>query len=252
MNSKAAILYFHSIDDYPLSVSVEAFKKQIRWLYERSYSGCCMRDIRNELSSAKEVAITFDDCLESIYENAVPILSQFGFKATFFATVEYVGKTRWGSVKHQRWSDERTGDFNVPFRYMDWDQLKSLVESGMEIGAHMITHCNLTDLSKQEQEKEIAGSKEILEEKLGIEVEAFSYPRGKFDDGIVDIVKAAGYKAACTTAAGYVTEQSDALRLDRFAGGKFNMEFKSVFCPKYRLICDFKNFAKQTLKRMLK
>jgi peptidoglycan/xylan/chitin deacetylase (PgdA/CDA1 family) len=255
MTPHNTILYYHSVGDIPLSVPSDAFRRQVRWLAEKGYAGntvsCCAEERANG-DSGQGVAITFDDCFESVYENALPILKLHNFKATFFATVDYAGKTRWGSEKHQRWSDEKSGEFNIPFRHMTWDQLKSLVDSGMEIGAHTITHRNLTELSSREQEEEIAGSKDILEKRLGVTVETFCYPRGKYDEQIIDIVKKAGFKTACTTNPGHVVNGCRPYELGRFPVGNSNLEFRSLFVRQYKLLCGLKKSARLAIKRVLK
>jgi len=259
MKQNHAMLYYHSVGNLPLSVSIQTFRKQIGWLRKKHFKcDTLIKTVDDKETSGnanltnKRVIVTFDDCFESVYENAVPIIKQFSFKATFFATVNYVGKIRWGSERYQRWSDKKTEEFNVPFAYMSWDQLKSLVDFGMEIGAHTITHRNLTELSSQEQEEEIAGSKERLEKELGIEVDTFCYPRGKYNDHIVNIIKKVGFKAACTTKPGYVLNGYEPYKLNRFPAGNFNLEFKSLFAAQYRLLCDFKKSAKRTIKHVLK
>ena len=45
---------------------------------------------------------------------------------------------------------------------------------------------------------EIAGSKEILERNLGIQVKAFAYPYGLHNESVRDVVKETGYEAAFT------------------------------------------------------
>ena len=70
-----------------------------------------------------------------------------------YATIDYIGKQRWGSVKYQSWSDEKNEDFNIPFNYMSWNQLNEAVESGMEIVAHTICHRNLTDFQNKSRKK---------------------------------------------------------------------------------------------------
>jgi peptidoglycan/xylan/chitin deacetylase (PgdA/CDA1 family) len=242
-------LYYHSIADYPLSVPVDTFRKQLYFFRKKGYDSKCIKDIDTDSPQTKHVFITFDDCFASVSENAITILNEYYFKATFFATINYIGIRRWGSTKYQQWSDEKTEDFNIPFDYMDWEQLKELVDLGMEIGAHTITHRNLTELSQAEQEEEIIGSKEILENKLGIEVSSFCYPRGKFDNHIINIVKKAGYKYACTTIPGYISQNDNPFAINRFACGSFDIHFKSLFDSNYNTLFRFKTSLKTALTR---
>ncbi|RMF78468.1 MAG: polysaccharide deacetylase family protein [Nitrospirae bacterium] len=50
---------------------------------------------------------------------------------------------------------------------------------------------------------EIAGSREELEARLGVEIPYFAYPYGKEDPAVRDLVVAAGYRAACSTRCGF-------------------------------------------------
>jgi peptidoglycan/xylan/chitin deacetylase (PgdA/CDA1 family) len=68
-----------------------------------------------------------------------------------------------------------------------------------EVGAHTLTHPRLTELSRQEKEHEIVGSKVWLEEITGQSVDMFCYPGGKYDEETVDVVREAGYLGARTT-----------------------------------------------------
>jgi peptidoglycan-N-acetylglucosamine deacetylase len=72
------------------------------------------------------------------------------------------------------------------------------IASDFEIGAHTVTHRSLPMISPEEAEREILGSKTILEEITGSAVDTFCYPRGAYTDLHVELVKAAGYRYART------------------------------------------------------
>ena len=67
-----------------------------------------------------------------------------------------------------------------------------------EIGAHTVTHPNLTTIPLAKAEKEIIRSKQILEKMLNKEICGFCYPLGAYNSEIAKIVKKAGYKYART------------------------------------------------------
>ena len=64
------------------------------------------------------------------------------------------------------------------FLPMKWDELKELVDYGNTIGAHTKSHPVLSNLTFDDQRKEIIESKEIIEKKLNINVEHFAFPFG--------------------------------------------------------------------------
>jgi len=69
-----------------------------------------------------------------------------------------------------------------------------------EIGAHTLTHRSLPTIPKEEAEREVVGSKTVLEQITGSAVNTFCYPRGAYTGLHVELVKAAGYRYARTVA----------------------------------------------------
>lgn len=88
------------------------------------------------------------------------------------------------------------------YRPCTWDQLRKLMEDGVSIGAHTVTHPILSRLATvQEVEGEIAGSKVQLEQQLQRPVTLFAYPNGMredFNGASLDCVRA--HFAAAVTA----------------------------------------------------
>jgi len=90
--------------------------------------------------------------------------------------------------------------FYIPIdRSLDWGAVKGIAEH-FEIGCHTVSHPpDLKRLSDEEQRFEIIESKKMLESALGKSVKKFCYPRGRYDDRSVALVKEAGYEEARTT-----------------------------------------------------
>ena len=68
-----------------------------------------------------------------------------------------------------------------------------------EIGSHSLTHPDLRSLGATELEKEVYSSKNELENLLGKQVLVFSYPNGKHNRLVRQIVMNSGYIGARTT-----------------------------------------------------
>ncbi len=83
-----------------------------------------------------------------------------------------------------------------PLTQTDMYQLRSM---GMEIGAHTLTHPDLTRLSPDAMRREIRGSMERLEDSLGEPVRSFCYPFGAHNRAVVDRVAECGLSFARTT-----------------------------------------------------
>lgn len=97
------------------------------------------------------------------------------------------------------------GTFYVPIKghhasdRMSNSDLCSLVEMGFEIGAHGISHPNLTECNPAGLSYEVSYSKRCLEDELGHEVRMFAYPQGRYNRKVIMSLKQAGYWGARTT-----------------------------------------------------
>lgn len=246
MKYKIPIIYYHSIANTPLSVKVANFKNQMKYLKDNNFTTILFEDLVNENynKSIKNIVITFDDCFLDVYENALPVLKEYGFIATFFATVGYDDVTLWGSEKEQRWNTKKTEIFNIPYTFMNKNHRKELISLGMEIGSHTINHFNLDELNDKDLESEIVHSKKSLEDELCIEVETFCYPRGRYNANTISVVSD-NYKSACVTKRGYYADSLTKFEILRFGIGNDNNYFyevvdNNIFSLKYRVIKKLK------------
>jgi peptidoglycan/xylan/chitin deacetylase (PgdA/CDA1 family) len=117
--------------------------------------------------------ITFDDGHRSNYETAYPLLEQYGLRATFFVLAGCLG----GSIE-----------------YLSWSQAREMVASGHRVQSHGWSHRLLTQCGPRELEEELSRSKQELENRLGIGVDSFSAPGGRWNERIVAAAARAGYK----------------------------------------------------------
>ena len=95
--------------------------------------------------------------------------------------------------------------------FMDWHHLKTVLEAGMELGAHSHNHDILTKLSENELFYELSHSKALLESNLGCDITAFSYPVGSkstYDQRVIEGLKDTGYKLAFNFQPGINTSPS--------------------------------------------
>jgi peptidoglycan/xylan/chitin deacetylase (PgdA/CDA1 family) len=157
----------------------EVFDAELTHLADAGYHVITFAELESALASstplpAKPVVITLDDGWQDQFTYAAPILEAHKVPATFFIFTNAIDRK----------------DF------MTLDDLKQLVAAGFSIGAHSRSHPYLTHLSAEKQQDEIAGSKRILEEDLGIPIREFAYPFGMYDATTTAIVRAAGFSAA--------------------------------------------------------
>jgi peptidoglycan/xylan/chitin deacetylase (PgdA/CDA1 family) len=104
---------------------------------------------------------------------------------------------------------------------MTTGELRELAQDGhVEIGAHTVSHPVLAALPRSRQREEILRSKSDLEAILGRPVRHFAYPfgdSGTFDLGTARMVRAAGFRSACSTREAPVTRYSGRFALPRLA-----------------------------------
>lgn len=87
---------------------------------------------------------------------------------------------------------------------LDWKGIKTLINSGWEIGSHTLNHVNLAIECKETVVKELEESALIIENRTGFKITDFSYPFGKekhFDEFAVESVKKY-YRSAVTSVDG--------------------------------------------------
>lgn len=93
------------------------------------------------------------------------------------------------------------GIFFLPDLRMDLlEEEVRVLAKDFEIGGHTTTHpADMKLLTKEQQIDEVLGNKEILEKIIGKRIEWFCYPRGRYNDITIEVVKEVGYKYARTT-----------------------------------------------------
>lgn len=87
---------------------------------------------------------------------------------------------------------------------LSWDDVREMQKCGIEIGSHGMTHSILTQIHDTLLEKEIAGSKAVLERELQETIVGFSYPNGDYTEHIAALLHKSGYTYACTIKPGSV------------------------------------------------
>jgi peptidoglycan/xylan/chitin deacetylase (PgdA/CDA1 family) len=85
----------------------------------------------------------------------------------------------------------------------------------MEVGSHSLSHQRLNELPQDVAQYEIAQSRAVLHNMLGIPVEHFAYPFGHATADIVELVRHAGYSTAMTLLPGAARASDDRLQLPR-------------------------------------
>lgn len=225
----ATIIIYHRVaelenDPLMLSVSPTNFRKQLVYL-KNKYQIIHLSELVEKMQKRKSLrnclVITFDDGYLDNYQNALPILKELEIPATIFVVSGKVD-----SNEPFFWDKNMTeADAGVP---LEKSVLEKLSQSPfIEIGAHTVNHPRLSELSEDNQRKEILESKEQLEIFLNKPIKTFAYPFGSKTDFNIQterLAKEAGFVCACANQPGYVYLDSDLYKLPRTLVRDYSLE----------------------------
>jgi len=181
------VMYHHiNSDDLPLSNSdamMEAHLELIAEHYTTLFPG--------ETSASPAICLTFDDAYYDFYYYVFPLLKKYNLKAVLAVPVAYIlDDTNLDphirlSLKHH----EVYENFKSFAPFCTYVELKEMIDSGhVTVASHSMNHLNLTD-EGVDLEREIFGSKVVLEEKLGYRVDSFVLPYGKYNNVAVKLAR---------------------------------------------------------------
>jgi len=144
--------------------------------------------------------LSIDDGFENIAAVAHPILKGLGIPYSLMVCPGFVGG---GAEALDRF--RRNARYARALPLADWDSLASLAADGVEIGAHTLTHRELSRLSGDELREEIAAPKAIIERRLGRPCASFAWPFGRstaMSEEALAIAHDAGYGAVFSSLRG--------------------------------------------------
>jgi peptidoglycan/xylan/chitin deacetylase (PgdA/CDA1 family) len=95
-----------------------------------------------------------------------------------------------------------------------WREMREMQHSGINFGAHTLTHPDLTRLPFDRVQAEVCDSKAIIEDALGAPVACFAYPYGRYDHRSREIAWQ-HFACACSDKLGLVAAGSDPYALER-------------------------------------
>ena len=199
------VLMYHRFGEsnFPsTNIRMEQFKEHVLELKKQKYNVISLdqaiKAIKKDLAIPdRSVAITIDDAYLSVYKKAWPILKENNFTFTLFVSTDVI-------------------DRNLS-NYMNWDQIRELMDNGITIGNQTKSHPHLHRLSNNEIQYEIEFSNNRLLDELGIKPKIFAYPYGEYDLKTLEIVKKNGFLAAFGQHSGVAHLTAGLYQLPRFA-----------------------------------
>ena len=220
LGRRVVVLCYHSIHpSMPFrSATPELFSEHVSWLVEN-----CRCVPFHELPIGNDqppdgrplVSLTFDDGYADNHEFALPLLAAAGLTATFFLTAGLV--ERDPSVLDRLNHLQRVDPGVIqPLR---WEQVREMVDSGMEVGTHGYSHANLATLPYPQLEHELTHSKGVIEDRLGQQIRVMAYPFGRprvhFTDQVTRAARRAGYEMAASAVTRGVKPTDDPFSIPR-------------------------------------
>lgn len=205
---KPTILMYHSINDnkFFFTVTKKNFEIQIKKLIEAGHNFKSMEDIYQNNFDNMSIVITFDDGYKDNLTNALPILEKYNIPATIYIATSFIEKIEHGLEMLTK----------EDIKYIDSHNL-------IEIGSHTHGHTDLSSMSKNEIYQDITQGNNILKDILKKDIKHFAYPRGKYNDSSIEVLKALDMQTATTVKSGFVSENY--LELNRMSVDKGKMNF---------------------------
>ncbi len=171
------ILNYHAInpgeriyhEDHVYAVTGEVFRQHLLLLKLAQYKVILLGE---PLLPAGQptVSLTFDDGHDSDIQVVMPLLEEFGFKASFFIPAEQL----------QRSQEKR-------------EAYSRLIEAGHRVGPHGYSHTYLNALKPIAQYRELIKARETFRQYLSVEPTIFALPGGKYNRVTLKLAKKAGY-----------------------------------------------------------
>jgi peptidoglycan/xylan/chitin deacetylase (PgdA/CDA1 family) len=195
-----------------MTVTTAVFESHLKYLHDNGYTVIPLQNLVDyELGKAppppaKSVVITMDDGHRSVYEQALPLIKQYGIPVTLFIYPSAISNS------------------HAPYA-MTWEQLHELVDTGLfTIQSHTYWHPNFKTekkrLSPTEYDKfvttQLQKSRAVLAKRFGTNVDVLAWPFGIYDDDLLARAKAAGYVAAFSIDGKSVHEGERLQALPRF------------------------------------
>lgn len=132
------------------------------------------------------VVLAFDDGNASDAEQALPVLRRLGRSARFFVLA---------------------GRIDAP-GHLSAREIARLHAAGMTIGSHGLRHRDWRASSDGELQAELAGSRRVLEDLLGVPVREAACPFGSYDRRVLRALRATGYRRVYNSDGGSASVRS--------------------------------------------
>jgi len=210
----------------PYNVAPERFREQLTGLLLRGFQFVPLRRALDCHDSGQalppsSVVVTFDDCFETVFTEAWPILKELQVPATLFLSTGYLDSDHpfpfdaWA----EEFADSVPSSHYLPIRT---EQCREMAASGLvELGTHTHTHADFRQ-HLQAFTEEMHFSTEIMHSRFGIDCPPFAFPFGSVANGFAS--RALTEAAQASRVACALTTESKLIdvRTSPFGWGRLN------------------------------
>jgi peptidoglycan/xylan/chitin deacetylase (PgdA/CDA1 family) len=195
VSRRPLVLMYHGVgsrppgtDPHNLFVPAAALRTQLRWLLARGWRPLKLAEyLSGAPPAARSFLVTFDDGYRSVYDLALPILSELNVPATVFLCAGLLGGV-------SEWMPDLPDEPLVT-----GEQARELRAAGLDIGLHGMDHTTLARQSEAELFRQTVQAADLLAAAIGEKPAAFAYPCGVHDARARAAVEAAGMRVAFAT-----------------------------------------------------
>jgi peptidoglycan/xylan/chitin deacetylase (PgdA/CDA1 family) len=179
---ECVVINYHSISDE----SKPRFGKQLDLLLRLAKPIPAGKAFKLE-NGRRFVVVTVDDVFTSFLLNGLPELCRRNIPVMLFPPTGFLGRK-------SSWNDYG-GENKVGEAVASADDLKQSAKfDNVDFGSHGVTHSDLALLPEAEARQELENSKKSLEDIVGREIMAFSFPYGSYGARELRLANEAGYE----------------------------------------------------------
>lgn len=194
---RSVVVCYHGIgprrtatDPLFLRVPRDRFRTQIELLLDAGFQLVTVRDLARAADNGAPppglASLSFDDGWGDNRDVVLPLLQEMGIQATFYITTGLIGRPN-------PWLPAGSGA-----RMMTGPELRDLVAAGMELGAHTVSHPDLSTLDRSACLREMTESRAELQRLTGATVDTFAYPFCRYGPAALEAAAEAGFLCSVT------------------------------------------------------
>jgi hypothetical protein len=149
------------------------------------------------------VVITIDDGYRSVYENAWPVLKEYGYPFTVFLYIRATDNSHWN--------------------YLTWDQVREMKTAGVDFQNHGYAHEHMAfrpaemdmDQYRSWIREDLEKSTRIMTEKLNDPPRYYAVPYGEYNKTVLAEIRSFGYGAILLQDPGSVSKDTSPFAIPR-------------------------------------